>query len=74
MELKEVIKHYKSGNQIAQGILFDTFYRKMYHLAMRILFNHNDVEDVLILAFSKVLNSIEKFDRESRIIKINESE
>ena len=62
MENKEIIKHCKSGNQVAQGILFDTFYRQMYHLAMRILFNHHDVEDVLITAFSKVFNNIEKFE------------
>ncbi len=29
---------------------------------MRILFNHHDVEDVLITAFSKVFKSVEKFE------------
>ena len=62
MEIKEVINHCKSGNQIAQGILFDTYYRQMYHLSMRILANHHDVEDVLIIAFSKVFNHIQKFE------------
>ena len=62
MEIKEVISHCKSGNQIAQGILFDTYYRQMYHLSMRILANHHDVEDVLIISFSKVFNHIQKFE------------
>lgn len=62
MEIKEVIKHCKSGNRIAQGILFNTHYKQMYNLSMRILANHHDVEDVLILAFTKVFNSIQKFE------------
>lgn len=62
MELKEVIKHCKSGNQIAQGVLFDTYYRQMYHLSKRILSNHYDIEDVLITAFSKAFKSINKFE------------
>ncbi|NCA79575.1 MAG: sigma-70 family RNA polymerase sigma factor [Sphingobacteriia bacterium] len=62
MEIEEVIKYCKSGNQVAQGILFDTFYRQMYHLSMRVLFNHHDVEDVLITAFSKVFNNIKTFE------------
>lgn len=81
MEIKEVIKHCKTGNQIAQRILFDTYYQRMYHLSMRIIFNHHDVEDVLITAFSKVFNKIEEFEYRSadslikwiKTIVINES-
>jgi RNA polymerase sigma-70 factor, ECF subfamily len=62
LEIKEVIKHCKSGNQFAQGVLFDTYYQQMYHLSMRILYNHHDIEDVLITAFSKVYKNIKKFE------------
>jgi len=62
LEIKEIIKHCQSGNQLAQGILFDTYYRQMYHLSMRILFNNHDAEDVLITAFSRVFNNIKKFE------------
>ncbi|MGB5429591.1 RNA polymerase sigma factor [Eudoraea sp.] len=62
MEIKEVIKHCKSGNQIAQGVLFNLHYQQMYNLSMRILSNHHDVEDTLIISFTKVFNSIQKFE------------
>jgi RNA polymerase sigma factor (sigma-70 family) len=62
LEVKDVIKHCKSGNQVAQGILFNTHYKQMYNLSMRILANHHDVEDVLIVSFTKVFDNIQKFE------------
>jgi RNA polymerase sigma factor (sigma-70 family) len=62
LEIKEIIKHCKAENQVAQGILFNTFYRQMYNLSMRILANHHDTEDVLIISFTKVFNSIQRFE------------
>lgn len=34
----------------------------MYNLSMRILANHHDVEDVLIISFTKVFDNIHKFE------------
>ena len=34
----------------------------MYNLAMRILSNHHDVEDVLSISFTKVFNTIQRFE------------
>jgi RNA polymerase sigma-70 factor (ECF subfamily) len=62
LEIEEVIKHCKCGNQVAQGILFNTNYQAMYNLSMRILANHNDVEDVLIISFTKIFNNINDFE------------
>jgi len=62
LELKEVIHHCKSQNQVAQGILFNTYYKKMYNLSMRILANHHDVEDVLIDSFTKVFDNIKRLE------------
>ena len=62
MEIKETIKHCKSGNQVAQGILFNTYYKQMYNLSMRILANHYDVEDILIISFTKVFDNIKRFE------------
>ncbi|MBK6964774.1 MAG: sigma-70 family RNA polymerase sigma factor [Bacteroidales bacterium] len=62
MEIREVIKHCKSGNQLAQSILFNAHYKQMYHLSMRILSNHHDVEDALIISFTKVFSSIQRFE------------
>jgi RNA polymerase sigma-70 factor, ECF subfamily len=62
LETKDVIEHCKSGNPVAQGILFNTYYRQMYNLSMRIISNHHDVEDVLIISFTKVFDNIRKFE------------
>lgn len=62
MKIEEVIEHCKSGNQVAQGILFNTHYPQMYNLSMRILSNHHDVEDVLIVSFTKVFKNILRFE------------
>lgn len=62
MEIREVIKHCKSGNQLAQSMLFKTHYQQMYNLAMRILSNHHDVEDALIVSFTKVFKNIQSFE------------
>ncbi len=34
----------------------------MYNLSKRIIYNHHDVEDVLIVSFTKVFNNIKKFE------------
>lgn len=62
MEIKEVIDQCKLGNQIAQGVLFNEHYQQMYNLSMRILSNHHDVEDALIVSFTKVFKSIQRFE------------
>lgn len=62
LETKELIKHCSKGNSIAQGILFNRYYSLMYHLSMRILANHHDVEDVLSEAFTRIFRFIHKFD------------
>jgi len=62
LEIKDVIEHCKRGNQVAQGILFNTYYRQMYNLSMRIISNHHDVEDVLIISFTKVFDNIRTFE------------
>lgn len=62
MEIQEIIKHCQKGNQIAQGSLFNSFYKPMYNLSMRFLANHHDVEDVLITSFIKVFKSINEFE------------
>lgn len=62
LEIREIIKHCKSGNQVAQGILFNNYYGQMYNLSMRILANHHDVEDVLINSFTRVFDNIHRFE------------
>lgn len=52
---------YNKGRQ-SQRELFDYYYRRTYHLAMRYLANHHDTEDVLIIAFSRIFKKIDTFE------------
>lgn len=62
MEFSEIIEHCKKDDRVAQGIVFNTYYRPMYHVAMRILANHHDTEDVLVLSFTRIFKSIGSFE------------
>ncbi|NJK94661.1 MAG: sigma-70 family RNA polymerase sigma factor [Bacteroidales bacterium] len=62
MEFSEIIDHCKSGNKVAQGVLFNAWYRPMYRLSMRILANHHDTEDALVLAFTRIFDNIARFE------------
>jgi len=81
LELKEIIKHCRSGNQLAFNSLFDKYYQLLYHVSKRILGNHHDVEDVIILSFTKIFKNINKveyindqsFVKWMKTIAINES-
>jgi RNA polymerase sigma-70 factor (ECF subfamily) len=54
--------HCKSGDPAAQGVLYNTFYRQLYNLSMRMLANHHDTEDVLILSFIRIFRNIANFE------------
>jgi len=62
LETSKIIEQCKSGNPIAQSILFNTHYRQMYNLSMRILSNHHDVEDVFVISFTRIFGNIRKFE------------
>jgi RNA polymerase sigma-70 factor (ECF subfamily) len=62
LEIIKVVEGCKSGNQFAENALFDKYYKHMFNLSRRILGNHNDVEDVLIISFTKVFGNIKKFE------------
>ena len=81
MELKEIIRHCRNGNQLAFSSLFDTYYQLLYHVSRRILVNHHDVEDVLILVFTRIFANVKKvrytndpsFIKWMKTIAVNES-
>jgi RNA polymerase sigma-70 factor, ECF subfamily len=43
-------------------MLFNTHYYRMYNLSMRILSDHHDVEDVLVVSFTRVFSNIRRFE------------
>lgn len=62
MELKEIVKHCKKGNQLAFSSLFNSYYQTLYHVIKRILVNYHDVEDVTVITFAKVFKNISKME------------
>lgn len=62
MEEQQIIDGCMRKDKNAQQHLFDHYYKKIYHLAMRYLANHHDTEDVLIISFSKVFNKMHLFE------------
>lgn len=62
MEIIKIIEGCRSGSQFAENFLFEMYYKHMYNISRRVLNNHNDVEDVLIVSFTKIFENIEKFE------------
>jgi RNA polymerase sigma factor (sigma-70 family) len=62
LEELELISGCIQNDPQAQKLLFDRYYRKTFHVAMRYLSNHHDTEDVLSVAYTKILKSIGHFD------------
>jgi RNA polymerase sigma-70 factor (ECF subfamily) len=62
LDEKKLIKLCSNRDPLAQHVLFEKYYNQMYHLARRYVANHHDTEDVLIEAFNRILNNIQKFD------------
>jgi RNA polymerase sigma factor (sigma-70 family) len=62
--LKEysLIKMAKEGNRKAQEAIYSLYADRMYRLCYRYIRNQEDVEDILILAFTKVLENSKPFE------------
>lgn len=62
MEEQEIISGCLRNDPNAQRYLFDRYYRRSYHVAMRYLVNHHDTEDVLSVSYTKVFKHLGKFE------------
>ena len=62
LDIIKIIEGCRDGNQFAENMLFEKYYKHMYNISKRILINPNDVEDALIISFTKVFKYIEKFE------------
>lgn len=62
LEEKDLLSSCIKKTRNGQRQLFDFYYRRTYHLAMRYVANHHDTEDVLINAFSRVFKKIDQFE------------
>jgi len=62
LEEPEIIAGCIRNDPNAQRYLYDTYYRRSYHVAMRYLANHHDTEDVLSVSYTKVFRNVGKFE------------
>jgi len=56
----------KSGHSVAFGELFNRYKRRIFHLAQRIMRNHEDAEDVVQEAFQLALVHLQDFEGGAR--------
>jgi RNA polymerase sigma factor (sigma-70 family) len=76
---QELIKGCIRRERAAQKRLYDTFSSKMYSLCCRYVKNSMEAEDVLVTAFTKILDKISQYKSEGsfegwiRRIVVNES-
>jgi len=62
LEELEIIAGCLKNDPSTQRYLFDRYYRRSYHVAMRYLSNHHDTEDVLSISYTKVFRNINQFE------------
>lgn len=75
----DMIEGCKNGDRHAQKLLYDRFSGKMYALCCRYVKDKMEAEDVLVTAFTKILDRIDQFKGEGsfegwiRRVMVNES-
>lgn len=57
----------RSGDRTEYARLVDTYYQLVYRLALKMLSNPQDAEDILQETFIKVFRNIDKFDQRSSL-------
>ena len=78
-EDRDLVRRTKAGDTRAFGFLVDRYQKPVYNVALRILHNPTDAEDIAQTVFMKAFQKLEGFDDEQRFfswlyrIAINES-
>lgn len=62
MEDPEIIAGCINNDPSSQRYLFDRYYRRTFHVAMRYLANFHDAEDVLSVSYTRIFKSIGLFE------------
>jgi RNA polymerase sigma-70 factor (ECF subfamily) len=63
----QLIRKCKQGNKKAQRMLFEQYAKAMYHVALRIMGNEYEAEDVLQEAFVKIFDKLHSFKGQSSL-------
>jgi RNA polymerase sigma-70 factor (ECF subfamily) len=59
---RAIVRRYLDGDQAAAGELVDRYQRPLYNVALRMLGNVQDAEDVTQVVFGNVFTSLETYD------------
>jgi RNA polymerase sigma-70 factor (ECF subfamily) len=62
----KLIERAKNGDRLAISELVNTYSERIYNLALRILRNHEDAEDILQETFLTVVEKLDQFDGRSQ--------
>lgn len=65
MDEKTLVNRAKDGDKLALSQLVNTYSERIYNLALRILRNHEDAEDILQETFLTVVEKLDMFDGRS---------
>jgi len=65
LDERAIIERAKAGDPQAQSILVNRYSKRVYNLALRILRNREEAEDVLQETFLTVINKLDTFDGRS---------
>ncbi len=66
MDETKLIERAKNGDRLAISELVNTYSERIYNLALRILRNHEDAEDILQETFLTVVEKLDQFDGRSQ--------
>ncbi|MDR2956094.1 MAG: sigma-70 family RNA polymerase sigma factor [Prevotella sp.] len=58
----DIVEQCRTGNRMAQMLLYKTFYKRIYNTCYRILRDSSDAEDVMQDSFLKALTGLDKYD------------
>jgi hypothetical protein len=61
----DIIKKCQKNNKQAQKLLFENNYNWLMHLSLRYGKNEVQAKEILFTGFSKIINSIDEFDKSS---------
>ena len=61
---EELMEHLKSGHEDALAVLFDRHYRLVFSVALRILRDHGEAEDLMQEVFLEIYRKVKSYDAE----------
>jgi RNA polymerase sigma-70 factor (ECF subfamily) len=67
---KELLRNLSAGDQMAFGILYNTYYERLYYFSMHYINDEETVKDILQDVFSGVWEKKETFSERKELISM----